>query len=80
MGSPPLARGILGFWINTRHHIRITPARAGNTEKIYGGKVMGRDHPRSRGEYANHQVSGIKRLGSPPLARGILFFQLLTLT
>ena len=74
-GSPPLARGIPYIW-TARHDLSgITPACAGNTSRpsfCSGGK---RDHPRLRGEYSLIGPNSWERLGSPPLARGILPFE-----
>ena len=36
--------------------------------------VVGEDHPRLRGEYPNNPKLSSQNQGSPPLARGILFF------
>ena len=71
-GSPPLARGIQLDPINLCKHIRITPACAGNTREATGATATIRDHPRLRGEYYQNMVNFQSRLGSPPLARGIL--------
>ena len=71
-GSPPLARGIRR-WKKEKHcATRITPACAGNTFITkYCVDRLG-DHPRLRGEYADHPVKTRQSEGSPPLARGIL--------
>src|SRR5699024_3627867 len=75
IGSPPLARGILRVSDPSGCVEGITPARAGNT---YGFRFMIKstwDHPRSRGEY--HPMRTVQTLstGSPPLARGILYWK-----
>ena len=51
--------------------LRITPARAGNTEIIEDTLYTARDHPRSRGEYHCSNEWQRQNVGSPPLARGI---------
>ena len=72
-GSPPLARGIPIDDIVCRLGGRITPACAGNTypPRLYMQIV--RDHPRLRGEYCSLVQLVPYFVGSPPLARGILF-------
>ena len=50
LGSPPLAREGLGFATAEYMNIRITPARAGRTNKGIGRKRTNKDHPRSRGK------------------------------
>ena len=52
--------------------IGITPACAGNTYAFIPLYGVCRDHPRLRGEYYQNMVNFQSRLGSPPLARGIL--------
>ena len=75
IGSPPLAREILlenGVVALKR---RITPARAGNTDRNAQRAASREDHPRSRGKYFSHQLKSYSQRGSPPLAREILFCQ-----
>ena len=73
MGSPPLARGIpLKISAMTRAS-GITPACAGNTNAVELHRIYLWDHPRLRGEYTGVPVALCIALGSPPLARGILF-------
>ena len=50
-GSPPPTRGILCKWCISCHHLRITPAYAGNikVDLLYSFIIW--DHPRLRGEY-----------------------------
>ena len=50
-GSPPLARGILYYFIKNIKRTGITPACAGNTYQVYVKASMAKDHPRLRGEY-----------------------------
>ena len=73
LGSPPLARGIRGEEIAGWLTNGITPACAGNTLIIRDILVRRPDHPRLRGEYAIPTALFAARLGSPPLARGILY-------
>ena len=51
VGSPPLARGILGNELTPLWKTGITPACAGNTRKLRMMRGCGGDHPRLRGEY-----------------------------
>ena len=70
-GSPPLARGILLHHLQQVGELRITPARAGNTQDARPEKRADQDHPRSRGEYNRISARLTTVVGSPPLARGI---------
>ena len=72
LGSPPLARGIQNKISSFLMSIGITPACAGNTYAFIPLYGVCRDHPRLRGEYYQNMVNFQSRLGSPPLARGIL--------
>ena len=69
-GSPPLARGTGAHLRTTRSSGRITPACAGNSWATYTKCPAAWDHPRLRGEQCRCQQVAVKRLGSPPLARG----------
>ena len=71
VGSPPLARGILGNELTPLWKTGITPACAGNTKRLRDNLVSRRDHPRLRGEYSKVRVTNQSHSGSPPLARGI---------
>ena len=51
VGSPPLARGLRFLGASHGDGRGITPARAGFTTPIFGGRIAGVDHPRSRGVY-----------------------------
>ena len=51
VGSPPLARGILGLISQLMDTGGITPACAGNTSILIPHSHLLRDHPRLRGEY-----------------------------
>ena len=71
-GSPPLARGVRYFCYSKCRFNRITPACAGSTfhHTILHADI--KDHPRLRGEYLWFNNVADERLGSPPLARGVL--------
>ena len=71
LGSPPLARGILGQGLSNVGSGGITPACAGNTPFLRQNATVSRDHPRLRGEYKYAAGRVHEGLGSPPLARGI---------
>ena len=71
-GSSPLARGLLKVNRPTEHDRGIIPARAGFTPPTPRARVLGRDHPRSRGVYKLICCRHATRLGSSPLARGLL--------
>ena len=71
-GSPPHTRG-------TRYDNRgqpggtgITPAHAGNTERVETLERHDRDHPRTRGEHPSPGMAQAGSLGSPPHTRGTL--------
>ena len=70
-GSSPLARGLQRSEeeIECRH--RIIPARAGFTRALFLMGMVRWDHPRSRGVYANVDVTSLSAAGSSPLARGL---------
>ena len=71
-GSSPLARGLPRGSPPGGGSPRIIPARAGFTHvpRALGGRLE--DHPRSRGVYPSLRTSLDLRLGSSPLARGLL--------
>ena len=69
-GSPPLARGTGDAPAIRQALRRITPACAGNSCKAAGKTRRDEDHPRLRGEQNVKVKFCVKRLGSPPLARG----------
>ena len=71
-GSPPLARGILHRFYIVIFDRGITPACAGNTTIASNRATHSQDHPRLRGEYSVFCFRFYRRIGSPPLARGIL--------
>ena len=71
-GSSPLARGLRAHELAAWQRVRIIPARAGFTgSRTRRGGLQG-DHPRSRGVYLLHPFSIPPRVGSSPLARGLL--------
>ena len=78
LGSPPLARGILNVRCHLHHNVGITPACAGNTGKLMIRFCLIWDHPRLRGEYFIYSLYCFLFLGSPPLARRILYSDGLT--
>ena len=73
-GSSPLSRGIQVCFCPSGQVMRIIPALAGNTFAGTCCTKTGRDHPRSRGEYAPVVPSSTSTEGSSPLSRGILLF------
>ena len=70
-GSSPLSRGIQRPAYLDTTSAGIIPALAGNTTVRAPVLLMGRDHPRSRGEYHPTAVYPYYVLGSSPLSRGI---------
>ena len=71
-GSSPLARGLLPYDTRDDEIARIIPARAGFTGRQRLAGLAHRDHPRSRGVYAESALVVVSRAGSSPLARGLL--------
>ena len=72
-GSSPLARGLPAEVAALTQRARIIPARAGFTTWGRGYGRASRDHPRSRGVYVFWFCVLFVRLGSSPLARGLLW-------
>ena len=72
-GSSPLSRGIRPARIGEKLRRGIIPALAGNTSPLSAKQSGGRDHPRSRGEYARERAALGVYEGSSPLSRGILY-------
>ena len=72
-GSSPLARGLPRPRLHAGDRRRIIPARAGFTRRRMFGRAISRDHPRSRGVYRPDLATIGARLGSSPLARGLLW-------
>ena len=73
VGSPPLARELLSVHPAGAFPAGITPARAGITETQPVASDTVRDHPRSCGNYDDYKIYLVQLLGSPPLARELLF-------
>ena len=71
-GSPPLARGLQRYCSSKSFSTRITPACAGTTQQLISVIHTYQDHPRLRGDYILHLTPLFIKLGSPPLARGLL--------
>ena len=71
-GSPPLTRGIRIGGNQDDKICGITPAYAGNTNYYNQVLMYHWDHPRLRGEYIGGSKTRKRKLGSPPLTRGIL--------
>ena len=76
-GSSPLARGlhVKQAWCTAQ--LGIIPARAGFTRRGLILRVGGEDHPRSRGVYSTLSYEYHEKVGSSPLARGLLVVLLL---
>ena len=72
-GSSPLARGLPRLGSHRGRQSRIIPARAGFTTRPPVTRACPPDHPRSRGVYGLSMIRWGSRLGSSPLARGLLF-------
>ena len=70
-GSSPLARGLLRVDLHVRRCPGIIPARAGFTAWPRRSHRSPRDHPRSRGVYAESIHFKHEGIGSSPLARGL---------
>ena len=77
LGSPPLARGVLGQLLAGIIRAGITPACAGSTSRIRFRIYRSWDHPRLRGEYIFGTATQAEHLGSPPLARGVLVLRII---
>ena len=71
-GSSPLARGLLRHAPVDKGIGRIIPARAGFTTYFHNLAFDGSDHPRSRGVYLCITFRPHRKVGSSPLARGLL--------
>ena len=70
MGLPPPTRGTLKAFVILLSISGITPAYAGNTQKVVTEITGAEDHPRLRGEHVLF-VGLLRRiLGSPPPTRG----------
>ena len=71
-GSSPLARGLRHLYPLEVPDVGIIPARAGFTTAERASRRPPPDHPRSRGVYRTRRRRMLKKLGSSPLARGLL--------
>ena len=71
-GSSPLARGLRVPTASIPDESGIIPARAGFTNESTSSQDSHSDHPRSRGVYFSMAPAGSVRMGSSPLARGLL--------
>ena len=71
MGSPPHTREIQKRLETQFLSDRFTPAYAGNTWGLAASKLLGRVHPRIRGEYRRLSSVSEWSPGSPPHTRGI---------
>ena len=80
MGSSPLARGLPIHAACGVPSGRIIPARAGFTSSRRPPPWPHPDHPRSRGVYTRSLGTINHRLGSSPLARGLLIAMQRTLS
>ena len=70
-GSSPLSRGIPRHPSHDFSDTGIIPALAGNTLRRVQHRILGGDHPRSRGEYKIMKDRSVYNEGSSPLSRGI---------
>ena len=73
-GSPPRARGKALQHECPQVGVGITPACAGKSGGVSGVSHASRDHPRVRGEKASSSMYASASLGSPPRARGKVYF------
>ena len=72
-GSPPRVRGTdTVFWFSM-YFLRITPARAGNSDTLQMDLCKDWDHPRACGEQDILSALYSKSIGSPPRVRGTAF-------
>ncbi|ERH20867.1 hypothetical protein HMPREF1979_03277 [Actinomyces johnsonii F0542] len=78
-GSSPLARGLLTWTLDEVERSRIIPARAGFTDVDAGRGGALPDHPRSRGVYLTGNLGYGNVRGSSPLARGLLFREIIVI-
>ena len=72
LGSSPLARGLQQSGLVASQAGRIIPARAGFTGSFRPWLCGVADHPRSRGVYHENEKKSATKIGSSPLARGLL--------
>ena len=69
-GSAPHARGTQPWQLMSKDEQRFSPACAGNTTKSSSSWSDSTVQPRMRGEHGRLLVSGVKKSGSAPHARG----------
>ena len=69
-GSPPRMRGKAEPEAAPRPALRITPAYAGKSRRVFYTKTCIRDHPRVCGEKTVTTRGASRHLGSPPRMRG----------
>ena len=70
IGSPPRVRGTEPPSASIEYRVRITPACAGNSKRIFDGNRIGTDHPRVCGEQVDKLRQEGALEGSPPRVRG----------
>ena len=70
-GSPPHTRGICRMRVPDSPPDGLTPAYAGNIERLCCSSHRYWAHPRIRGEYIRTGMPTRLRIGSPPHTRGI---------
>ena len=71
-GSPPHARGRRHGMLDLKNNLRLTPACAGKTGRVWAPRRRNQAHPRMRGEDVWAAYSASPGEGSPPHARGRL--------
>ena len=69
-GSPPHGRGTRQRPHGRQHDARLTPARAGNTDRRRPRRTSCTAHPRTGGEHGDERAAGVLQCGSPPHGRG----------
>ncbi len=69
-GSPPPTRGTPLHELTAEDFQRLTPAYAGNTDRVLHRGLQAQAHPRLRGEHSMSHVSACRPSGSPPPTRG----------
>ena len=70
LGSSPRLRGTPAADREPHLQAGIIPALAGNTKRIHGAGIHGRDHPRACGEHVMGAAAGLHKVGSSPRLRG----------
>ena len=75
LGSPPRVRGKPDIHNSGGYRERITPARAGKTERLLPYRRRAKDHPRACGENKPPSFSASGTEGSPPRVRGKLLIK-----